>query len=324
MANSQPFPMKNIVVPLLGAVSIISTGAVAWLLATPPAVDPRAVKLETELQEARQTIAKLKADLARKPTETSPASVGTPATPAQDPATAAANIPAPPNSGNLRQMLRTPEMRQVLENQQAAQIDLAYGKLFEILRLSPEDKENFRKLLTARQKMQTDLSMQLMEPGLTDQKRQEILAEAKHQSSVYEASIKEFLNEENDWKTFQDWDFTKPDRTVYDTLGRNLFAASAEPLSGSQEQELLKLMAEVRTSPSSIGGLNDQTGGDPSKITDQVIQQQIEQLETNHRIIAERAEGFLTPVQRETLRSYLAQLKTVSKSSMEMFRGINK
>ncbi|MBB5040228.1 hypothetical protein [Prosthecobacter dejongeii] len=317
--------MKNIVVPLLGAVSIISTGTLAWLLATPPSVDPRAVKLETELQEARQTIAKLKADLARKPTETSPTATGTASTtPAQDPASTAANLPAPPNSGNLRQMLRTPEMRQVLENQQAAQIDLAYGKLFEILRLSPEDKENFRKLLTARQKMQTDLSMQLMEPGLTDQKRQEILAEAKHQSSVYEASIKEFLNEENDWKTFQEWDFTKPDRTVYDTLGRNLFAASSEPLSGSQEQELLKLMAEVRTSPSSIGGLNDQTGGDPSKITDQVIQQQIEQLETNHRIIAERAEGFLTPGQRETLKSYLAQLKTVSKSSMEMFRGINK
>lgn len=318
--------MKNILVPILGAVSIISTGSLAWILATPPSVDPRAVKLETELQEARQTIAKLKAELARKPTSSMAAattqtgtSTGTPADTLTESPTAAT-----PNGRNLREMLSRPEMRLVLDKQQVAQIELGYGKLFEQLRLSPEDREHFKKLLVARQKMQTDLSLQLMDPNISPEKRQELLAEAKHQRSVYEATIKDFLNEAQDYQSFQQWDATLPERTAYDTMGRSLFAASAEPLSGSQEDQLLRLMAEVRTSPSSIGGLNDQTGADPSKLTDEVINQQIQQLETNNRIITEKAESFLTPGQRQTLATYLEQMKTISQSGIEMFRGANK
>ncbi len=314
--------MKNIVIPILGAVSIISTGAVAWLLATPPAVDPRAVKLESDLGKARQEIANLKAELARKPAAPPPVVVAD-APPGSDVAAV-----APPatvrNSGNFRDVLSTPAMREVIDQQQAAQIDLGYGKLFEQLRLGPEDKEHFKKLLTARQKMQTEMGLQLMDPNITPQKRAEIMAEAKHQRSVYEASIKDFLNEANDYKTYQQWEETLPERTAFDTMGRSLFAVSAEPLSGTQEQQLLSLMAEVRLSPSSVGGLNDQTGGDPSKLTDAVIDQQMQQIDSNNRIIAERAEVFLTPVQRQTLKTYLDQMRTISRSGIEMFRGMNR
>lgn len=318
MASSPPFPMKNIVVPILGAISIISTGAVAWLLATPPSVDPRASKLESELQEARQTIAKLKAELARKPVaETVVAASSAPT--ASDPA-----APTAPVMPNMKERLSNPAMRQMIDSQQAAQVELGYGKLFEILRLSPEDKENFKKLLIARQKMQTDLSLQMMDPNLTPERRQQISDEAKQQASVYEATIKDFLNEAQDFQTFQEWDNTQPERTAFDTMGRNLFAASAEPLSGSQEQQLVSLMAEVRRSPDSIGGLNDQTGGDPSKVNDQVIQRQMEQLDTNHRIITERAGSFMTETQRQTLKTYLDQMKAITKNGMEMFRSANK
>jgi hypothetical protein len=321
MASSPPFPMKNIVVPILGAISIISTGAVAWLLATPPSVDPRAGKLESELQEARQTIAKLKAELARKPAAETVAAASSAPT-SSDPT--APTVPVMPNTLNMKERLSSPAMRQMIDSQQAAQVELGYGKLFEILRLSPEDKENFKKLLIARQKMQTDLSLQMMDPNLTPERRQQISDEAKKQAAVYEASIKDFLNEAQDFETFQEWDNTQPERTAFDTMGRNLFAASAEPLSGSQEQQLLSLMAEVRRSPDSIGGLNDQTGGDPSKVNDQVIQRQMEQLDTNHRIITERAGSFMTETQRQTLKTYLDQMKAITKNGMEMFRSANK
>lgn len=313
--------MKNIVTPILGAVSILSTGALAWLLATPSSVDPRTAKLESELQEARQTITKLRADLARQPTP-QPASTQLGSAAATDASAAvAANAPAG-GQQNIQEMLRTPAMRELIDKQQAAHIEVGYAQLFEHLGLNPEEKKNFTDLLTARQKTLTDLSLQLMDPNLSPEKRQELIAEAKHQQSVYNASIQKFLNEPQDYQTFQQWEAVQPERTQYDTLGRSLFSASGEPLSQDQEQQLLTLMAQVRTSPSSVGGLNDQTGTDPNRLTDEVIEQQMRQIEDNNRIIAERAQEFLTAGQRQTLETYLNNLKTMSRSSLDMSKMI--
>ena len=309
--------MKNIVIPILGAVSIISTGAVAWLLATPPSVDPRAVKLESELQEARQTIARLKAELARKPgpapTVAQPGSVPGEPVPV--------NEGAAPAQGNVQDMLRSPAMRAMIDKQQAAQIEVGYARLFDQLGLNPEEKQNFKALLAARQKMMTDLSLQLLDRSLTPEKRQALLDEAKHQQSVYNASIQQFLNDPNDFQTFQQWDGTLPERNQYDTMGRSLFSAAGEPLSPTQEQQLIMLMAEVR-STSPVGGLNDQTGTDPNKLNDEIIAQQMAQLDANTDDIAKRAQPFLTPVQREALGRYLAQIKEVSRSNLDMSKMI--
>jgi len=315
--------MKNIVIPILGAVSLVSTGAVAWLLATPASVDPRVVKLETELKEARQAMASLKAELARKPAAPPTPTVAATGTPTME------NPPAAPvEKQSLREIYSSPAMREVIDQQQAAQIEVGYAQLFEHLQLNAEEREHFKKLLIARQKMQTDLSLQLMDPNLSQDKRQEIMAEVKKQRAAYEETFKSFLNDDNDWKTFAQWENTAPERTQYDTVGRSLFSASAEPLSKNQEQQLISLMAEVRQSPYSVGGLNDQTGTDPTKLTDEVIEQQLKQIEANHQIIAERAETFLTPTQRQTLQTYLNQMKTMSRSGIEMskmiMRGANR
>lgn len=307
--------MKNIVIPILGAVSIISTGAVAWLLSAPPSADPRAAKMESDLQEARQTISKLKAELARKPAAPPPSTQLGSVAPVAEPEN------APPAKGNLRQMFNDPAMRAVIDQQQAAQIEVGYARLFDQLQLNPEEKENFKNLLTARQKILTDLSLQLLDPSLTPAKRQELLDEAKHQQSVYNASIQEFLNDPNDFQSFQQWDGTLPERNQFDTIGRSLFSSSGEPLSQTQEQQLIMLMAEVRAN-SPVGGLNDQTGTDPNKLTDEVIAQQMEQLDANNRNIAERAETFLTAGQRQALSTYLAQIKAMSRSSLDVSKMI--
>lgn len=311
--------MKNIVISILGAVSLVSIGAVAWLLATPPSVDPRVVKLETELKEARQAIAKLKAELVRKASPPAPLAI----MPKASETEASASAPdATAQQPSLREMLATPSMRAMMEQQQVAQIEVGYAQLFEQLQLSPEEKEHFKSLLIARQKMQTELGLQLMDPNLSEAKRAELMAEAKHQSSVYDATIKSFLNDDNDWVSYKSWENTQPERSQYNAMGRSLFSASGEPLSNQQEDQLLKLMSDVRLSPSSVGGLNDQTGTDPNKLTDEVIEQQMEQLASNKRIIYERSAEFLTAGQRQTLNAYLDQMMSVSKSGIEISKMI--
>lgn len=322
--------MKNILIPILGAVSVVSTGAVAWLLATPSSSDPRTAKLESELQEARQSISRLKAELARVPKASSqPAAAPIAEAPTGDAAAALqpGESGAPQDPKNLREMFNSPAMRELLSNQQAAQIEVGYAPLFEQLRLDPEDREHFKKLLTARQTALTDLGLKLMDPNLSEAERQETMAQVNHQKSVFEAGIKDFLNNPADWRNFQNWEATQPERTSFNALGRSLFSASAEPLSREQEEQLIKLMAEVRASPYSVGGLNDQTGGDPNKLTDAVIAQQLQQIDSNNRIIAEQSAAFLTPGQQQTLMTYLDQLKVMAKSSIDtskmIIRGAN-
>lgn len=330
MATSPPSSMKNLIVPILGAVSIVSTGAVAWLLATPPSVDPRTVKLESELQEAKQTIARLKSELARKPASL-PIGTGV-ADASGSESTASATAPKPGAngvvpSGNLREMLTNPEMRKMLSEQQAAQIEVGFGQLFEELRLTPEERTNLKELLTARQNILTDLSLQLMDPNLSPEKRKELMDEAKHQQSVYAASIREFLNSPEDWNKFVQWEDTMPERTYFNTMGRGLFSASSEPLSGPQEQQLLQLMADVRKNPSATAPLNELTGGDPSKLTPEMIQQQLVQIDSNNRIIRERAEAFMSPSQLTTLDNFLAQMRAVAQNSIRtsemILRGVS-
>lgn len=314
--------MKNPLVLLLGCLSLISTLAAAWLLATPAPVDPRVARLEADLQEARQTIAQLRADLARRPAAApapvpaAPATAGSPAAAAA--ATAAEVAAAAAGGGNLREMFRSPAMRAMLEQQHAAQIDLAYGRLFDRLQLSDEERAHFKKLLLERQKAQTDLSLKLMDRALSPEERSRLLAQYEQQKQAFDRTIETFLNEPTDWNSFRHWEDTLPERTQFETAGRSLFSASAEPLNARQEQQLIELMTEARKSLGSSGRQAGNAGANPAALTAEVIERQLSQMGEQARIVQERATAFLTPGQQQTLQAFLTQSQSLTRTGLEM------
>jgi hypothetical protein len=305
--------MKNAVLVLLGLTSAGSLLALAWLLGRSPEPDPRLAVLETELTEAKRTVASLKRELERR-AEPPPAPTAAPApAPAVAPAQAAAT-----SQGGLREMMNAPGMREVMERQQALQIDIAYAKLFDQLQLSPQEREHFKKLLVERQKTQTELSLKLMDGKLTSAQRQAIGQQIDRQRKAFDDTIRQFLNHDDDWQSFQHWEKTLPERSQYEMIGKGLFASSPEPLSTQQEQQLIDLMAEVRARPGSGGNLAGKTNLDPSLLTDDLIKRQLQQIEVNGRIVAERAAEFLTPAQLQTLQTYQEQTASMTKSGIEM------
>lgn len=306
--------MKHAALVLLGLTSAGSLLALAWVLGRSPAPDPRLAALETELKEARRTIASLKREVERR-AEPVPAPAP-PSAPAVAEAPAATGAPA--GKTDLRAMLNNPGMREVMERQQALQIDVAYGRLFDQLQLSPQEREHFKKLLVERQKTQTDLGLKLLDGNLSSEQRQEIGREIDRQRTAFDDTIRKFLNHEDDWQSFQGWEKSLPDRTQYEMLGKSLFASSAEPLSGQQEQQLIDLMTEVRTRPGTGGNLAGKTNLDPSLLTEDLIKRQLQQLEVNARIIEERAAAFLSPAQIATLKAYQEQATSMAKSGLEM------
>lgn len=305
--------MKHAALVLLGLTSAGSLLALAWVLGRSPEPDPRLAVLETELSEAKRTIASLKRELERRAEQPPPAPVAAAPAPA-----APAAAPAPTGRAGLREMMNAPGMREAMERQQALQIDIAYAKLFDQLQLSPQEREHFKKLLVERQKTQTELSLKLMDEKLTSAQRQEIGQQIDQQRTAFDETIRQFLNHDDDWQSFQHWEKTLPERTQYEMLGKGLFASSPEPLSAQQEQQLIDLMAEVRARPGSGGNLAGKTNLDPSLLTDDLIKRQLQQIEVNGRIVAERAAEFLSPAQLQTLKSYQEQTASMTKTGIEM------
>lgn len=320
--------MKALTVSL-ALLSIGCIVALAWVLGTPAPIDPRVARLEADLKEARQTIAQLRRDLADRPTALPSPSVaarGSAGVPlsedsANAPAAGGAFSPFQAGGGKgsaaLRDMLKNPGMRAMMEQQQAVQIETSYARLFDQLQLTDEEKTHFKKLLTDRQKAETDLGLKLLDPNLTPEERKQILAQAEKNKKTYDDAIKTFMNNDSDWGTFQNWEDTKPERTLYDTMGRSLFASSSEPLTQQQEQILLNTMTQVRKSPTPEQLAISQAMRDPTQMNKSNIEQMLKMTGENNKRILEQSATTLTPGQLKTLETYLEQSLKMTKTGLE-------
>lgn len=314
----------------LAFVSIGCIVALAWVLGTPAPIDPRVARLETDLKEARQTIAQLRRDLAERakslPAPSTVASAASGVTLSTDTASAPtsgsgfATLPGAGAQGasGLRDMLKNPGMRAMMEQQQAVQIETSYARLFEQLQLTDEEKTHFKKLLTDRQKAETDLGLKLLDPNLTPEERTKIMAQAEQNKKTYDNAIKTFLNNDSDWKGFESWEDTKPERSMYDSMGRSLFASSSEPLSPDQEQTLLNTMTQIRKSPTPDQVALAKAIQDPSQMNDGNIQRMLEMTDQNNQRILQQLSQSLTPGQLKTLGNYLQQTRSMTETGLRM------
>lgn len=316
--------MKALTIALAASL-FASIVALAWVLATPPPPDPRVARLEADLKEARQTISQLRRDLANRPVTPppTPSRVGGGASPdiaglpAAGPGTPTATSGTGP-AGSLQDMMKNPAMRDLLMQQQAVQIETSYARLFEYLQLSDEEKAHFKKLLVERGKLETELGLKMLDPNVTPEQRQKLIAEAEKNKAAYDQTIKGFLNNDSDWSTFQRWEGTKPERTSFESMGRSLFNASGEPLSTQQEDQLITLMAQVRQSPTPEQAALSRMIQDPSQLNDTNFQKMLDyQKSTNQRTLQEAA-AFLSPAQLKPLQTYQDQLLETFKTSWQM------
>ncbi|MBV6499568.1 MAG: hypothetical protein CJBNEKGG_02025 [Prosthecobacter sp.] len=316
----QPVIMKALTL-FFAATTLVSLISLAWLLGTPAPADPRVAKLETELKEARLTIAQMRRDLAARP-------ASLPATPAPSPKTlqaspaieapAATRSPQATTAGALREMLKNPAMRDLLGQQQAVQIETGYARLFEYLKLSDEEKAHFKKLLVERAKTEADLGLKLLDSSLTPEQRSQIIAEGEKNKKAYDETIRGFLNDESDWGAFQKYESTRPERTQFETMGRSLFTASGEPLSTQQEDQLIDLMAQVRQNPTPEQSQLARAMSNPAQMTDANLKSLLEFQRASNARILQQAAGFLSPEQLKTLQAYQEQTLGTMESGYRM------
>ncbi len=144
-----------------------------------------------------------------------------------------------------------PAMQRMMAQQQKAQVDHRFKKLFAQLALSPEQMEKFQKLLVDREATAMDSVMLAMQHGLNPMQDgaeiQKLVADSQAES---DAQIKSLLGD-TAYAQYQDYRNTEPQRNTVAQLQQNLGFTDA-PLNQSQAAQLTQLLVAANP-PRTIG-----------------------------------------------------------------------
>ena len=211
----------------------------------------------------------------------------------------------------LAQMMKNPEMRQMMEQQQRMAMDMIYSPLIKQLNLSPEEAERFKELLFTNQMANINIATELMGEG---KDLAEIQPEIAAQQQEMQEDIKSLLGEEK-YQQFQEYNQTVGERVMLDQFGKQL------ELQPEQTEQLLSLFKEEKQNaqinqPVAPNFDANRDGhmlmADPGMMERFLAQQE----DVNLRVL-DRARTVLTPEQYEKFGPFLNNSLNMQKMGMK-------
>ena len=276
-------------------------------------------ELTRERDEARELSQKLDAEvgqLAKKLAESQAAAVK-----------AAANARAQPSIGNqgspgssmktLAEVFKKPEMKDVVVQQNLAQLDMIYGKLYDRLQLDNSEKQDLKNLLSERMRAELEVSMFMMSGDVSPQKAVASGQEILKANAESDQKIRAFLNNETDYQTFQKWEQSKPERMIL-SMGAAVFAGTGEPLSIAQEDQLVSAMFAARTQVSSVPDMTKPENFTPGNLSPQSSERILANSDAQAAQVAAGAAVYLSPTQMEALKVFQKQQRAIQEMGLKM------
>ena len=276
-------------------------------------------ELTRERDEARELSQKLDAEvgqLAKKLAESQAAAVK-----------AAANARAQPSIGNqgspgssmktLAEVFKKPEMKDVVVQQNLAQLDMIYGKLYDRLQLDNSEKQDLKNLLSERMRAELEVSMLMMSGDVSPQKAVASGQEILKANAESDQKIRAFLNNETDYQTFQKWEQSKPERMIL-SMGAAVFAGTGEPLSIAQEDQLVSAMFAARTQVSSVPDMTKPENFTPGNLSPQSSERILANSDAQAAQVAAGAAVYLSPTQMEALKVFQKQQRAMQEMGLKM------
>jgi hypothetical protein len=215
----------------------------------------------------------------------------------------------------LGNMMKDPAMREMLREQQKVAINMMYAGLFKDLKLSPEEKDRLKDILTEAQMKNMENAQGILggnKEGAGDgtQKRFE---DGKKE---VDAQIKALLGDER-YAYYEDYQKNLGERMQVDQLKTQL-AGQNLPLQDQQSAQLLQIMKDEKAAvPPIIPTDNTQF---PSKdvFTAENLEKQIKWMEDYNRRVLDRAGQVLTPEQLISYRAFQEQQSSMQKLGLKM------
>jgi hypothetical protein len=159
--------------------------------------------------------------------------------------------PGGDNGGGFRALMEDPKFVSLQASLQKASLDDRYSALFKNLaqnqNLTPQQIDAFKSLLVDKQNARRDVMATARQQGVTD--RDEINALVKNAQSEVDAQIQAQLGPAG-YAQYQQYEQTLPQRNTVNQLSQRL-SYSGAPLSDSQSQQLVQILADTASKPNS-------------------------------------------------------------------------
>lgn len=217
----------------------------------------------------------------------------------------------------IAKMMKDPAMREVMREQQKAAIGVMYAGMFKELKLSPDEKEKLKGLLTDAQ-MRTLESAQGLFGGKADGAIEDTtkqIADAKKQT---DDQVEALLGKER-FVQYEDYQKNLGERMQLDQLQAQLTSENL-PLQDQQMAHLLQAMKDEKlANPPAIP--TDQTQL-PKKeyFTAENLDKQMKWMDDYNRRVLDRAGKILSPEQLKQYQSFQDQQTSMQKLGLNMAR----
>jgi len=212
----------------------------------------------------------------------------------------------------LGDMLKNPEMRKAMEQQQRMAMDMIYGSLVKKLQLNPEDEKKFKDMLLAQQMENLGQAGAMFDP---EADRNKVSQELATKRKEHEEKIKEVLGEEK-FSQYQDYNQTIGERMMLEQFARG------SDISAEQNEQILGIMREEKKNVEiNLGNPTDPNENWQAVLASDEAMQRIfsQQQEVNQRVL-ERAGQLLTQEQIQKLEQALKQQQAMQEASLKMAR----
>jgi hypothetical protein len=312
-------------VAILSCTTLLSLAAAIYFATQQPAPPPapvvpktpdaaRVQELETQLAAATNALKVQGQEVRELRAKASAPQVAAPAAP-QD--------KAAQMQESLAKMMSDPAMRDMMVAQQQAQVEGQFAGLFDLLQLDSEEKLHFKKLLSERVKSKISESLKLMTPGLSVSQQKEIAEQIKATLQASDDGIRTFMNDDTDFQRFKRWEDSMSERAMVN-MNRMVFEEDRVPLSSEQENQLIDLMATVRSTNTTLPDMRKPEAMVGVNVDQPFLQRQLAKIDADHNTVLANAPNFLRPDQIPALQKMLERNRQLLVNSMKMAQQMTK
>lgn len=214
---------------------------------------------------------------------------------------------------NARKMWENPAGKSMMSQGAKVAVALMYQDFIDGMKLSKEEGDYFKNLLGREVSSQQELGMKMM--GATPDERKELADELAKRSEETKEEVRKFLNNEDDFKAFNDYKERIPERQQLEGI-RTALTTKGVPIDEQTETKLVEAMYRARTEAKAP----DFSG--PNAMEDLAKGNLVESFEKTWVIqqesLLKETSGILSPEQVVAFEEYRQQMKEMQMMQMKM------
>jgi hypothetical protein len=216
---------------------------------------------------------------------------------------------------SLRKMVDNPAGRAMMSQGIKAMSSMWFADLVTEFGLNKEEEDYFLRLVAGSMSAQQQIGMKMM-GAETPGEREELADEIEKAKKEAKDSIKDFLNNDDDFAAYEDYEKRLPERQQLDGLRAVMNDAEA-PLTPEKEDQVIEAMYRARTNQD--GGTDwNGTGGMDAIASGNASEKFEQDWEKSSRSAAEELGKTLDGPQLEAFKSYQVQMKDMQLMGIKM------